>query len=130
MQLWRFKAGVFVLEGLNAFATSFYFNYLFFYLKSHHGFTAFHNLLFCALMGFVYMVAAWQAGKFGQKRGYMLALSLGFGVMAIALGVQGFVQTVPMHIALMIIWTLGMTLTWPNLEALTAERETPPGFQN
>lgn len=125
MQLWRFKAGIFLLELLNAFATSLYFNYLFFYLKEQHGFTSFQNLLFGALNGFVYTFAAWYAGQFGQKRGYMLALSLGFASMAAALIIQGFVSTVFLHVILMITWTLGMTFTWPNLEALIAEREKP-----
>jgi MFS family permease len=123
MQLWRFKAGVFVLEWLNAFATSLYFNYLFFYLHKEYGFSTFQNLLFCALNGFVYTFSAWYAGKFGQKRGYMVALTVGFVTMAAALMTQGFVGKVQLHLALMITWTLGMTFTWPNLEALVAERE-------
>ena len=34
----QLKAGYYVLEGLNAAATSYYFYYLFFYLQRHFGF--------------------------------------------------------------------------------------------
>jgi len=43
------------------------------------------NLAFAALNGLIYVVASWQGGRFGQRRGYFNALKLGFGVMTLAL---------------------------------------------
>jgi MFS family permease len=125
MTLGRFKAGIFCLEGLNAFATAFFFNYLFFYLRNRFGFSNFGNLLFCALNGFIYMFAAYPGGHFGQKRGYFSALRLGCGIMALALAAGSFFHNVIALGVTMSIWTLGLCLTWPTLEALVSEKESP-----
>ena len=124
MTLASFKRGVFLLELLNSLATAFYFNYLFFYLKYQFGLTNQQNLLVCALNGFVFMLTAYPGGRFGQKRGYMGALILGFATMAIALCISLVWRSLTGAVVMMVVWTVGMCFTWPNLEALTAERET------
>src|SRR5438046_1389541 len=58
----RLKTGFFVLEGVNAFATAYYFNYLFFYLQKQFGFGNLGNLTFSACNGFVYIFSAWYGG--------------------------------------------------------------------
>src|SRR4051812_9224778 len=121
----RFNSGIFILEGLNAISTAFYFNYLFFFLRIQFGFSNFHNLLVCALNGFLYMFAAYYGGRFGQKRGYMKALGLGLVIMLVAMIVGYGSRTIPGTIAAMVIWTLGVCLTWPNLEALTCDHQDP-----
>jgi MFS family permease len=121
----RFNGWVFVLEGLNSLGTTYYFNYLFFYLKAEFGFTSLQNLLVCALNGFVYMGAAYYGGKFGQRHGYLRALNLGVVIMSVMLAVSAFAQTVPVLMVLMVLWTLGMCFTWPNLEALAADHQSP-----
>jgi len=121
----RFNSGIFILEGLNAVSTAFYFNYLFFFLRIQFGFSSFHNLLVCALNGFLYMFAAYYGGRFGQKRGYMKALGLGLVIMLVAMIVGYGSRTIPGTIAAMVIWTLGVCLTWPNLEALTCDHQDP-----
>ena len=63
----QLKAGIFVLEGLNAFATSFYFYYLFFFMQRQFGFGNLGNLSLAALNGLVYTFTAWAAGRFGQS---------------------------------------------------------------
>src|SRR3954471_6929043 len=119
----RFNLGIFVLEGLNAISTSFYFNYLFFFLKSQFGFSSFQNLLVCALNGFLYMFAAYYGGRFGQKRGYLNALGLGLVIMLLAMIYGALSKSIPGVITAMILWTLGVCLTWPNLEALTCDHQ-------
>src|SRR5436190_10974641 len=117
--------GIFVLEGLNAVSTAFYFNYLFFFLKSQFGFTNSQNLLVCALNGFLYIFAAYYGGRFGQKRGYMNALGLGLAILLVAM-LLGPISKTPSGVVLtMVIWTLGICLTWPNLEALTCDHQDP-----
>ena len=72
------KNGVFLLEGINGLATSFYFNYIFFYLTERHGVGNAGNLLFCAANGFIYIFASLYAGNWAQKHGYFNSLRVGF----------------------------------------------------
>ena len=116
---------VFLLEALNALGASFYFNYLFFFLKAEFGFTSFQNLLVCALNGFVFIFSAIYGGKFGQARGYLVALKVGCGIMALALVAGAWWQTVGGILVSMVVWTFGMCFTWPNLEALTCDNQKP-----
>jgi predicted MFS family arabinose efflux permease len=125
----QLKNNYFVLEGLNCFGTTYYFYYLFFYLQQMFGFGNLGNLFVSALNGFVYMFAAWYGGKFAQKYGYFTALRLGFSIMAVALGIGHFMDTAFGQLTLMVVWTLGMCFTWPSLEAMVSERETPRGLQ-
>src|SRR2546430_1512600 len=73
----KIKLACFTLEGLNSFATVLYFNYLYFFMRDHFGFGDKRNLLIASFLGFVYVFAAWQAGKFAQRRGYFFALKIG-----------------------------------------------------
>src|SRR6266446_1190756 len=109
------KAGYFLLEGLNAFAAAYYFNYQFFFLRDHFGFGNRGNLLASALHGLIYVCAAWFGGQFAQRRGYFTALRLGFG---------GFVSAAIGQLLVLAGWTLAMCFTWPTLEALISENET------
>lgn len=118
----RFNRWVFLLESLNSLGTSYYFNYLFFFLKAEFGFSSLQNLLVCALNGFVYMGAAYYGGRFGQRHGSLQALRLGCVVMIFALAGSFFARGVPALMVWMVLWTLGMCFTWPNLEALAADR--------
>lgn len=125
MSIPKFKAGIFLLEGMNSFATAFFFNYLFFYLKSRFGFGNFGNLLFGALNGFIYMIAAYFGGLFGQKHGYFRGLRIGFVLMGGSLGMGSLFHSTAVLAGTMVFWTLGMCFTWPTLEALVSERESP-----
>lgn len=117
----RFNVWVFLLEGLNSLGTVFYFNYLFFFLKAQFGFTNLQNLQVCALNGFVYTFFAYVGGKFGQRHGYLNALKLGCVLMILALAGSAFASTVWLLMAMMVLWTIGVCFTWPNLEALCAD---------
>lgn len=84
------KWGYFLLEALNAFACSFYFNYLFFFLRDTYHFGNRENLAVSAFHGLIYAIASWRGGKFTEKIGQLRALRLGFIGMAFFLiwGVQ------------------------------------------
>ena len=125
----RLKTVYFALEGINAFATAYYFYYLFFFLRDQFGFGNAQNLAVCALSGFVYMFAAWFGGRFSQRAGYMASLQLGFGLMGASLLWAAFMPTLVGHMLLLVTWTFGMSFTWPALEALASERETPARLQ-
>ena len=129
MTIRRLKAGYFVLEGLNSFATSFYLYYLFFFMQRQFGFGNVENLALAALNGLIYTFAAWQAGRFGQRFGYFKALAIGFATMSCALLVGAGIHTAAGQVGVLAIWTLGICFTWPNLEALVSEKENALGLQ-
>lgn len=129
MTLRQLKTGYFILEGMNSFATSFYFYYLFFYMQRQYGFGNRENLALAALNGFIYTFMAWLAGRWGQRFGYYKALAIGFGTMCVALAI-GFYATSPwMSVFGLIVWTSGICFTWPSLEAIVSEGEDPVGLQ-
>ena len=110
---------------MNSFSTALYFTYLFFFLHARFGFADRHNLAVAALLGFCYALASWQAGRLAQRWGYFTALKLGFGLMVAGLLVGAQLGSATGQIAAAVIVTLGMCFTWPVLEALISENETP-----
>jgi len=118
------KAGYFVLEGTNAFAASYYFNYLMFLLQREHGFSNLHNLALSAVHGLLYVGASWYAGRFGQRHGYFTSLRIGFGGMGTGVALGWLLPSAAGQILALLVWTLSMCFTWPMLEALASERET------
>jgi MFS family permease len=123
------KAKVFVLEGLNSLAATYYFYYLFFFMREEFGFGDFANLTLCAANGFIYVFAAWYGGRFAQRHGYFTALRLGFSLMALALAAGTQATSVPAHVGVMSVWTIGVCFTWPTLEAMVSENEPRPRLQ-
>jgi predicted MFS family arabinose efflux permease len=129
MTLRKLKAGFFFLEASNAYATAYYFNYLFFYMKELHGLGNLGNLALCALNGLVYLGGSWLGGKFAQRFGYFTALRLGFGLMSACLVAGSFFPGVAAQALVMACWTVGVSPIWPSLEALVCEGENRPGLQ-
>lgn len=125
----RLKSGYFVLEGLNSFATVYYFYYFYFFMQKEFGFGNKANLALAALNGAVYAVMAWQGGNFAQRFGYFTALKLGFGIMLGTLAIGSQLHTASGHIVVMAVTVVGMCFTWPTLEALVSEGETRAGVQ-
>jgi predicted MFS family arabinose efflux permease len=125
----QLKIGYFTLAGLNTLATSYYFNYLFFFLRDQFGFGNRENLWVTALHGFIYIFSAVQCGKFAQRRGYLLSLKTGFlglfAVMVVAALVDGLIGQMLMVAAYSVV----LLFTWPALEALASERESQTGTQ-
>ena len=120
---------IFVIEGLNSFATTLYFYYVYFYTEQTFGFTKFQNLLLAAALGLTYGFASMVGGRFGQQRGYLAALKVGFGILALMIGSAVFVHALPVHLVIMFVGTFGMAFTWPALEALVSEGESRRGLQ-
>jgi len=126
------KFSCFTLEGLNSFATVFYFNYLYFLMRDDFGFDNKRNLALAAALGLIYALFATQTGKFAQRRGYFAALKVGYSTMAISLlaGVllHLFWKTAVGQIACSIGVTIGMCFIWPTLEAFASDGETAEGL--
>ncbi|MBI3875501.1 MAG: MFS transporter [Verrucomicrobia bacterium] len=123
------KAIFFTLAGLNSIASAYFFNYLFFLLKQRFGFGDRENLLISALHGFVYVFAAWQGGRFAERRGFLTSLRIGFAGMALVLIAGSFLQSVTGLVVTIICWTATMLFTWPALEALVSHGENDAGLQ-
>jgi hypothetical protein len=69
----RLKAGYFTISATASLAASYYFNYLFFFLRDRYGFGNRENLAVAALHGAIYIVASWQAGRFAERRAFIPA---------------------------------------------------------
>lgn len=125
----QLKTGYFVFEGLNSFGTTFYFYYLYFFMQSAFGFGNKANLGLAALNGLIYMVASWWGGRFAQRFGYFTALKLGLGVMIGSMIAATQINSALGQVLVMCVMTTGTCLTWPTLEALVSEGESPAGLQ-
>ncbi len=118
------KGVYFVLEGINSFATTLYFYYLFFFLPQQFGFTNKQNLICAAFSGIIYVFASWYSGRFAQRQGCHTALYFGFALMTAALLFGGMSGSALGHVLVLAGWTLGMSFTWPALEACVSESDT------
>jgi predicted MFS family arabinose efflux permease len=126
----RLKTGYFVLEGLNSFATVYFFYYLYFFMQKVYGFGNQSNLMLAALNGATYALMAWFGGRFAQRSGYFTALKVGYAIMIAALGLGLAVHSARGHIVVMVLTVVGMSFTWPTLEALVSEGEPRQGLQH
>jgi predicted MFS family arabinose efflux permease len=126
----QLKIGYFTLAGMNTVATSYYFNYLFFFLRDQFGFGNRGNLWVTALSGFIYIFAAWQCGKFAARFGRVLSLKIGFASLcAVMIGGALAAHSVAAQLVVVSLYNVVLLLTWPALEALVSERETQAGVQ-
>ena len=115
------KTIFFVLEGVNSLATSYFNSYVFFLLRDRFGFGNLGNLSAAALGGFVYMIAAWQGGRFAQRFGYFTALKTGFAGLTLCLTLGALVSSLPAVLLVLVGWTAAVCFTWPALEALISD---------
>jgi predicted MFS family arabinose efflux permease len=125
----RLKTGYFILEGLNSFATVYYFYYFYFFMQTEFGYGNRANLVLAAMNGAIYAVMAWQGGNFAQRFGYFPALKAGFAIMVVALATGSQLHSAAGHVVIMAVTVVGMCFTWPTLEALVSEGETRAGVQ-
>jgi len=117
----RIKTFCYTFEGLSSFATSVYSYYLYFYMRDQFGFDNKDNLAFAAFNGLVYTIAAWQGGKFAQRRGYFTALKVGFILMTIAWTTGSLWHSAPGLILMTGLLNVGMCFLWPTMEAMISE---------
>ncbi|KAB2653145.1 MAG: MFS transporter, partial [Verrucomicrobia bacterium] len=118
------KSGYYLLEGANAFATAYFFNYLLQRLHGTHGLSDLEILVVCMIHGFLYIPMSWLGGRFGQRHGYFASLRIGFAGMFLGVVLPWAVPTVWAHGVGLAVWTGSMCFTWPILEALVSEHES------
>jgi predicted MFS family arabinose efflux permease len=117
----QFKTACYTMEGLTSFLTSFNSYYLYFFMRERFGFDNKENLAFAALNGLVYTIAAWQGGRFAQRRGYFTALKVGFGLMILALAGGSQSNSAAGIIVATSLLNVGMCFLWPTMEAMVSE---------
>src|SRR5262245_56499164 len=125
MSFGRLKAGYQVLTALGTLAASYYFNYLFFFLRDHFGFGNRQNLAVAALHGSIYIVSSWQCGKFAERRGAHTSLKVGFAGVALCMAAGALAGTVPLQLVVLACYTVSVCFIWPAMEALIIDRELP-----
>ena len=106
------KSIFFVLEGLNALAASYFNSYVFFLLRDRFGFGNLGNLSASALGGLVYVIAAWQGGRFAQRFGYFTALKIGWGGLVVCLTLGALAPSLPAILLVFVGWTAAVCFTW------------------
>jgi predicted MFS family arabinose efflux permease len=127
------RRGLFLMEGMNAMASGYYFTYLFFYMQKNFAFGERENMLLTMVYGFCYMVSAYSAGRLGHKYGYFRLLAVGFSGMAAMLVAGGLAAqflgissaTKIIETIVLGVWTLSACLTWPTLQSLLKEGQAP-----
>jgi MFS family permease len=118
------KVPVFILEGLNALATTYHFFYIYFFAAAKFDFDKGQNLLLATGLGLAYAAASVMGGRLAQRRGYLNALGLGCVLMGLGQLVAAGTDNLFLHAAVALLAVTGMGMTWPALEALACEGET------
>jgi predicted MFS family arabinose efflux permease len=121
----QFRTACYTLEGINSFAVAFYCNYLYFFFRDRFGFTDRQNLELAALTGITVIFAAFGAGKFAKRYGYLTALKIGFITMAIGLAVGSQIHDVTVNIIAACAVNIGTCFIWPVLEAFVSVGNNP-----
>jgi predicted MFS family arabinose efflux permease len=120
-----FRSACFTLEGVNSFAVTFYLNYVYFYFRDRFGFSDRQNLELAALTGGIIMFAAFSAGKFAKRYGYLTALKIGFTVMAVGLAAGSQISDVTVNVLAVCAVSAGTCFIWPVLEACVSVGNDP-----
>ncbi|MEN6487582.1 MAG: MFS transporter [Smithella sp.] len=116
------KILIFLIEFLNCYATIYYSNFIFFYLRRAFGFGEVENLLTAAVGGFVYIISAWVGGKSAQHYGCIRTFCMG-ACGVISAMVLGMTFPIPAaQVVVYCLWTLGICFTWPSLETLISDK--------
>jgi predicted MFS family arabinose efflux permease len=112
---------LFVFEALGSLACGFYGNYVFFLFRDRHGFADIGNLGVAALMGLVIALASWRGGKFAQRCGCFPVMAAGLLGMIVALLIGACFPSLPVQLAVMVVWVASQFIVWPALEALVTD---------
>jgi predicted MFS family arabinose efflux permease len=119
------RAGIYALTSLTTLATFYHFSYLFFLLRDRFGYDDRLNLRAAALHGVVYVFAAWQGGRFAERRGYVTSLRVGFLGLLVSMAAGSLMSSAVGVLVVVVAYTVALLLIWPALEAL-ATADVPP----
>ncbi len=121
---WKNKWVYFAIEALNSFASTYFFNFLFFFLRDNYHFGNRENLAVTSFYGLVYTIASWQGGKFIEKHGQVRSLKIGFiGMMFFLICGIYFSHSLEGVLLVLLGWTASVCLIWPAIESLVSLNE-------
>jgi len=123
------KAGLFVIEGLNSMAVTYFFYYIYFFMQEMHRFGTLQNLLLASGLGLVYAVFSVLIGRFAQRFGCLSSLRIGLAILLTVFAAQLLAPPLWVVVGLLVLGNVGMCFTWPALEALVSEGEPPARLQ-
>jgi predicted MFS family arabinose efflux permease len=115
------KFPLFVFEAMGALACGFYGNYVFFLFRDRHDFGNLGNLGVAALMGLVIALASWRGGKLAQRQGCVRTMVAGQLGMIVALAIGACFSSLPVQLAVLVLWAASQFMVWPALESLVTE---------
>ncbi|HEY3852905.1 MAG TPA: MFS transporter [Verrucomicrobiae bacterium] len=122
----KLKFTAFALEAANSLSTTYFFYYIYFFTRSNFQFTAIQNLWLAAVLGFIYGIGSFFGGRSAHTLGYYSAVRIGIVTMLVTFLTCAFVSaTWWAVVGLAMIGSVGMGFTWPGIEALVSEGETP-----
>ncbi len=122
----KLKFTAFALEAANSLSTTYFFYYLYFFTKARYQFVAIQNLWLAAVLGLLYGIGSYFGGGFAHRLGYYSAVRIGIVSMLVSFFTCAFVaSTWWAVVGLAMIGSVGMGFTWPGIEALVSEGETP-----
>lgn len=98
-------------------------------MQQRFGFDDKANLMLAALSGIVYTFAVLWSGRFAQRSGYFTSLKIGFALMMTSLAAGSQLGSAIGQVVVLVVASIGMCFTWPSLEALVSEGETPIRLQ-
>jgi predicted MFS family arabinose efflux permease len=116
------------LTAVNSVASSYFLNYFFFYLHDRFGFGNRENLMVSALHGGIYIFAAWQGGRFAERRGARASLLVGFTGLCACMLAGLFAATATRALAVLAGYTIMLLFTWPALEAIATTSASRQGL--
>lgn len=119
----RLKTGYYALTAFGSLATSYYFNYLFFFLRDRFGFEDRGNLTVAAIHGGIYVFASVQGGRFAERHGLHRSLRIGFAGLVACMLVASVAPWVWLHLVVVVGYTLSVCFVWPAVEALITHDE-------
>lgn len=107
----------YVLEALNAYATTIIGSCIFFWTRARYGFTDTHNLLLGTLQGLLYATVPRWGGRLGDRYGYDRMLVAGLVGMLASELLLLHVEAPWVPFLGLPLFIAAMSLTWPVLEA-------------
>jgi predicted MFS family arabinose efflux permease len=116
------KVLFYLIQLISCYASVYYSNFLFFYLRRTFGFGEVENLLTAALGGFVYIIASWQGGRYAERCGCIKSLYLGSAGVILSLSMGMLFPTPTAQVTVFCLWTVGVCFIWPALEVLISDR--------
>jgi len=107
----------YLLEAVNAMASTLFLYCYFFYTKARFGFSDTENLMLGAAQGLTYVFFARYGGRFAEKAGYETVIRIGIAGLAASVLLGGLPTWRGTPYVLVLVYMSFIAPVWPSLEA-------------